>query len=307
MKRGLLFRRDFTGYTGGHGKVWDYYRHTAAHPAWEPAIHFTAETIDTGNPWREAGLPGIRHDWAPHHYDALFLAGMDWEAWPVDDPAIPVINLVQHVRHACPDGPLYGFLRRPATRICVSQSVADAIMATGMVDGPVHVIDAGLDLPGGSRVGARSGIVVGALKQPGLGARLADALTALGLQVRLLDALLPRGRYLEALAEADIAVLLPNPSEGFYLPALEAMALGCAVVVPDCVGNRAYLEPSRNALVPQEPTLDALLACVQALQSPLVREPLRAQGQATAARFTLAREAAAFHAVLDGLPVRARR
>jgi glycosyltransferase involved in cell wall biosynthesis len=300
MRQRLLFHRDFRGYTGGHGKVWDYYRHAAAHPHWEPCIHFTHASVEAGNPWREVSHGRMR-DWRPHAYDALFLAGMDWQAWPTDDPAIPVLNLVQHVRHADPDQALHAFLGRRAIRICVSRPVADAILATGAVRGPVHVIEAALDVPEGLETVPKSGIVVGAIKHPVLGVALGSALRAQGLPVRVLETPLPRADYLAALAGAEIAVLLPHPTEGFYLPALEAMALGCAVVVPDCVGNRAYLAPGHNALVPAEYRLDDLLDCVMRLQAPDVRGRLQSAGRQTASGYSQEREAAAFHAVLDGL------
>lgn len=302
MTSRLLFRRDFRAYQGGHGKVWDYYRHTAAHPGWEPNIHFTSESVYAGNPWRESEAAGIVPDWCPGRYDALLLAGMDWTAWRVDREGTPVLNLIQHVRHADPDADVNAFLARRAIRLCVSASVANALLARG-VRGPVITIDAALDIPRNppTRDALREGVVIGAIKQPALGAELAAALRELGKHVTLLDAPLPRAEYLAALALADIAVLLPNPSEGFYLPALEAMALGCATVVPDCVGNRTYTQPDANSMVP-EYTLEGLIAAVSRLDDAPLRERLRDAGIATAARFSQARERQAFHAVLDDLP-----
>ena len=78
------------------------------------------------------------------------------------------------------------------------------------------------------------------------------------------------------------------------------MALGCAVVVPDCVGNRAYLEPGRNALVPGF-EVDALAAAILRLDDSALSGKLVAAGADTASRFDLRGERAAFHAVLDDL------
>ena len=50
------------------------------------------------------------------------------------------------------------------------------------------------------------------------------------------------------MARARVTVLVPNPKEGFYLPALEAMALGTIVVCPDCVGNRSFCVAGRQLL-----------------------------------------------------------
>ena len=302
MKRRLLFRREFRAYYGGHGKVWDYYRHTAAHAEWEPNIHLTADSVSRENPWREPDAAGIVTAWCPDQCDALFMAGMDWVAWPHDRDETPVVNLIQHVRHADKEADVNVFLGRRAIRICVSVAVAEALLACG-VRGPVITIDAALDLPPMEPAdpAMRGGIVIGATKQPALGGELAAALRWRGKHVTLLDSPIPRHEYLAALSHADIAVLLPNATEGFYLPALEALALGCATVVPDCVGNRTYARPDANVVMPGY-TLDGLIGAVCQLDDEAFRERVRDAGRATAARFGQSRERQAFHAVLDDLP-----
>ena len=52
------------------------------------------------------------------------------------------------------------------------------------------------------------------------------------------------------MSRGRLVVLLPLAEEGFYLPALEAMAMGCVVICPDCVGNRAFCVDEVTALVP---------------------------------------------------------
>lgn len=298
--RQLSFHRDFRRYSGGHGKVADYFGHTAAHPGWRPAVYLTPGSVEEGNPWQAPAVERLQ-SWPPGKADALFLGGLDWEAWPDDDPATPVINLVQHVRHGDPADPRHAFLHRRAVRICVSQAVADAILATGRVNGPVHVIEAALELPPGTVPSRRDeAVFIGALKQPVLGRALAAELQARGRTVVLADRWQARADYLAGLGGCSVAVLLPNPTEGFYLPALEAMALGTAVVVPDCLGNRAYLETGVNAQVPAA-TVEALAAAVEALDDAGLRERAVAAGRATAARFDLGRERRAFHAILDDL------
>jgi hypothetical protein len=120
----ILFFRDFQSCTGGHGKVWDYFCHCLGSERWVDA-------------------------WSVRDFDALFIAGMDWmELNGLDlPPDLPVIILIQGIRHADPQLPLRRHLHRRAIRICVSQPVADAILATGGVNGPVRVIPAGLDMP----------------------------------------------------------------------------------------------------------------------------------------------------------------
>src|SRR5690606_18665758 len=209
------------------------------------------------------------------------VGGLDWRAVPAGlEDIMPVVNLVQHVRHADPALPLRQFLRRRATRICVSQPVADAILATGEVNGDVVVVPAALDIDPAivAGQGPRSGIFIDALKAPALGAALSARLADAGMQATLSDARMPRARYLEALAAAGVAVLLPNPTEGFYLPALEAMALGCAVVTPPCVGSDEYARHGHNCLMPA-PEPEALLQALNRLRDdPRLSGELRDDG-----------------------------
>ena len=58
-----------------------------------------------------------------------------------------------------------------------------------------------------------------------------------------------RATFIEHMRGARIVVALPNPTEGFYLPALEAMKLGKAVICPDAVGNRTLRVSVRTMVV----------------------------------------------------------
>lgn len=298
MTRRLLFHRDFHQYTGGHGKVWDYYNHAGKHPGWSAAIYLTSKSMDQHNPWRLHNMP-VDLNWNPQSASVLFLAGLDWNAYPTDDAAKPVINLVQHVRHADPTDSLHRHLSRRAIRICVSQAVADAIWGTGLVNGPVRVIPAAIDLGGLPRATAtRHGIFIGATKQPELGRLLLARLQEQGREATLVDQWMPRASYLALMAQSRIAVVLPSPTEGFFLPGLEAMALGCATVVPDCIGNREYVSAGINALAPPA-TLDALADAISRLDDACYAEKIIAGGKLTAAAFGLDAERARFHALLD--------
>ena len=59
-----------------------------------------------------------------------------------------------------------------------------------------------------------------------------------------------RDDFLDSMRRARVTLFLPNEEEGFYLPALEGMALGTIVVCPDCVGNRSFCLPGVNAFRP---------------------------------------------------------
>lgn len=301
MIKQLLFHREFTEYTGGHGKVYDYFRHACAHPDWRAVIHLTATSVCEQNPW--LALPEyLAPTYQPQEATALFIAGMDWAAYPRDIPGKPVINLIQHVRHATAGHPLRQYLNRPAVRICVSQAVADAIASTRCVRGPIHVIEAALDMDSAAiaRKKQPASIFIDAIKQPALGHAIASGLSV-APSVSLLTQRIPRTDYLARLAQAEIAVLLPHPAEGFYLPALEAMALGCAVVVPDCIGNRAYAHDGTNALMPPLDAMSILHAIGELLDDPQRRESLRTSGLQTSGAFTQRDERSAFYRLLEDI------
>lgn len=296
----ILFHRDFREYTGGHGKVWDYFNHAIA-LGWDARVYLTPDSLrDSSNPW--LSMPErIEPAWQPEKADLLFLGGMDWTALPAafDTGAVPVINLVQHVRHADPGVPLRRFLSRPAWRVCVSRAVADAIVATGEVAGAVRMIPAALNLPSMAPAtgAARREVFIGAFKNPELGQALQALLQGQGFAVRLSAGWLPRQDFLQELANAHTAVLLPHPTEGFFLPGLEAMALDCAVVMPHCEGNGEYAVDAFNCLMPTS-TPQALSLAVAQLQDASLHARLRSAGMRTAARHTLAGEREAFAGML---------
>lgn len=304
--RTIGFHRDYAGYSGGHGKVFDYFGHVQAHPAFRARVAFAAGSIrDADNPWQDASVEDAA--WDPTRYDALFLAGLDWQAVPRDEPRRPVLNLIQGLGHAEPGDPRRAFLTRPAIRICVSQPVAEAIRATGEVNGPVHVI-ANAIAPGPQRApaaaadaGARRVFIAGQ-KQPALADALARRLAAMsGLAVTAQTQWLARADFRAQLAQADIVVALPLAREGFYLPALEAMAAGAATIVTDCVGNRDYARAGETCLMPAA-SAEALAAAVQRLDEDAeLRARLVVAGQREAARHDARAERAAFHALLDRL------
>ena len=295
----ILFRRDFKEYTGGHGKVWDYFNHAVA-LGLDARVYLTPDSLrDDSNPW--LSMPQrIEPAWQPEKADLLFLGGMDWAAVPAFDTLnIPIINLVQHVRHSDPALPLRRFLSRQAWRICVSRAVSEAIVATGEVAGAVRVIPAALNLPAieSASGNARHEVFIGAFKNPVLGQSLHELLKRQGLAATLSTNWLPRRDFLEALARAHTAVLLPHATEGFFLPGLEAMALDCAVVMPDCTGNSEYAVDGFNCLMPA-PTAPSLSAAVARLQDHGLHASVRTAGRQTAARHTLLGEREAFASVL---------
>jgi hypothetical protein len=307
--RRLLFHRDFQQLSGGHLKVWDYFQHAIRSKCYVSEIYFTPMSVwNPSNPWFGQAVR-IKEDWKPLEADALFLAGLDWLVIPEElraDPPVPVINLIQGTRHSDPLDVRYSFLRYRAVRICVSQGVEAALQGTGQVNGPMYTIPNCLDLsdlPAPLPVNARKwDVFIGALKAPELGQQIFGELQDLGLAVHFATELMPRDLYLKQINDSRVALLLPNATEGFYLPALEAMALDTVLVCPDCVGNRSFCIDGHNCLRP-EYTLDALTKATNVAISLSDSEWARwiANGRNTIVEHSISKERASFLTVLNNL------
>ena len=301
-ERVLLFHRDYRGLTGGHLKVRHYFSHAEHSARFRPRIYFTPGSVrGPENPWYGISPPPLAA-WRPAEAALLFVAGLDWEAVPDPSPA-PVVNLIQHVRHAHAGDARRPFLARPAVRICVSQEVADAIAETGAVNGPIHVIPNGIDLENIPSAPERDiHILIAGLKNPPCGARVAARLADMGVTAEVTNAMLPRREFLERLSRARVAVTLPNHEEGFYLPALEAMAAGAIVVCPDCTGNRGFCRDRETAFRPRYALDDVVAACIAAVtQAPGDAATMRAAAVAETRKHGLAAERLAFLRILDAV------
>jgi len=289
-RRVVLFYRDFQRFTGGHLKVWDYFNHVAASPDAEPRIAFSSRTVwDSTNPWLKR--KDAVTEWSPQAADLLFLGGMDWRALPASQRksfSKPIINLIQHPRHAEAGSELRSFLAHRATRICVSEEVAAAINATNEVNGPVHVIANGIDsscLPGRPKSLAErtTDLLICGLKAPELARDCYRHLSGKQGVVRWMIDWAPREEFLRRMADARVVLLLPRREEGFYLPALEAMGSGSVVVCPDCIGNRSFCLDGANSFRP-EYDLDKIIA---ATERALHLEPSAQTGLLEGARATV--------------------
>jgi glycosyltransferase involved in cell wall biosynthesis len=303
--RTVLFFRHYTKFTGGHLKVWNYFNHVLASPQFTPRVWFSeASTLECNNPWQATpDLVVSRNE--PIRPDVFVVAGVTWkllDRYPYADPTIPVINLVQHVRHAAPELRLRKFLRRKAIRICVSEEVAEAVRATGTVVGPIVVIPNGIDLedlPEQNDNEPKVDVLVAALKEPELGSQVADRLAMRGRSIKVLSERIPRQTFLSHIQNARTTVFLPHETEGFFLPALEGMALGTVVVCPDCVGNRSFCLPGHNAFRPNYVIDDVVRDAEAALALPADRaRQLRENARRTADEHSLVRERQAFLDVL---------
>lgn len=301
----VLFHRDYRGFSGGHLKVWDYFQHVAQSKEFFPHVYFSPSSVwDETNPW--CGMrPQTQSRWAPDEADVLFLAGQDWNALPPAarrESAQPIINLIQGVRHADPAQPLAQFLGNRALRICVSPEVSDAILATGVVNGPVFTVCNGIDrqsLPAPSS--ARDiDILIAGVKNSAMAVKVGERFAS--LRVRCLTSAVPRGEFLAVLGRSQVAVLLPLEAEGFYLPALEAMALGSIVVCPDCVGNRSYCLDGVNCFRPPYALNDIVEAVLAArLLDEGAKAAMLARAEQTAQNHDLRNERSLFLGILENV------
>lgn len=309
-KRNVLFYRDFQGFTGGHLKVWHYFNHVQHSAQFQAQIAFSSATHwDHTNPWlaiREQALPL----WNADSADVLFIAGMDWEVLSPaqrQTPPRPIINLIQHVRHADPEQALYQYLHHRAIRICVSQPVSDTLQASGRVNGPIFTINNGLDWgelpPQLADWAAREiDLLIVGIKQPALALEIHQQLEALPQRIEVLTAPIPRADFLQRLGSSKIVLLLPHVTEGFYLPALEGFALGTLVICPDCVGNRLFCRPAENCLQPPYTVASLSAAVHEALQfSTAQRSALQQAAQRTAQQHSLEQERQAFLDILQNV------
>ena len=303
MPKTILFYRDFQGPSGGHLKIRDYYDHIRSSPACEARI-FVTPGSRADHLW--AGDPGLVADFDPESADLLVLGGKDWQAMPAGiEDKVPVLNVVQGVRHASPDDPRHRFLARKASRVCVGREIAEALKAGGTVNGPVHTIPAGLDLSLIPRAETKSvDVFIAGLKARDLARAVAASLQASGISVDCLTDQVPRPGFLRRMAAARVAITLPVAVEGFFLPALEAMAAGCAVVCPDAIGNRSFCIDGETCLVPPAEAGALAAAARRLLQDPKLCERLRRGGLAMASRHSIEGERKALLSVVRGISPR---
>lgn len=303
----VLFYRDFRSLQGGHIVHAQYMRLLAAMPGYDVRLFLTPESAPIAeSPWATFA-DRLERTWNPDEADIHFVAGLDWRAYPREhalENEKPFINLIQGLRHADQENALHAFLDRRAVRICVSDEVRAALEATGRCNGPLVTIPNALtrdvaELPG---VRKEVSVAIVAIKQPALAEEVAEALRRTGLDVEVVHRC-ERGAFLERLARARLVVALPLAREGFYLPALEAMALGCIVVCPDCVGNRGYCHDGLNCMVPRAYTASAIVDAVRAALalSDDARSSLLSAAGATATAHGEGRIAAGLAKVLEEL------
>ena len=313
--RTVWFYRDFVRLNGGFLKHSHYFENVRRMPGFVPRITFSRPPSNASQArerlrlWPAADAYVAR--WEPMNRDVLFLAGVDWgyvDRMGLDSLDFPRINLIQGVRHADEERRGYRDLVRKAIRICVSQEVADAISATGQTNGPVLTIPNGIDItpfepaedgsPEKLEDRPHSITIVG-YKNPDLARGLSELLNAACIEHVPTLEFLDRATFLALLGESRVVVCLPLEREGFYLPALEAMASGCLVVTLDCIGNRGFCRHEVNCLVAEHNSDSLFTETKKALAMPAPeRGRMYRAARDTATRHSLEAERVRFHAVL---------
>lgn len=313
--RTVWFHRQYARLTGGHVKHAHYYEHVARLPGHARRIVFGGKPAndrlahELATLWPTASNERVEV-WHPGGRDILFLAGTDWRYFTqagLHGSAIPRINLIQHVRHAHAGSELHGYLEQRAVRICVSEEVAQAIHATGRVNGPVFAIPNGTECRA-SQIDCRGAVgfderpetvVIVGYKRRDLAAALSRLLDEAEIPHLTLDSLINRDAFLGLLERTRVAVCLPRSEEGFYLPALEAMAAGCTVVTLDCVGNRGFCRHEHNCLVAEDDPESLARATMKAVGVAVSdRHRLHTNAAETVRAHSLEAERQRFHALL---------
>ncbi|MCY3840112.1 MAG: sulfotransferase domain-containing protein [Gammaproteobacteria bacterium] len=301
--------------TGGQVKHAHYYEHVSKLSGHARRIAFSGAPGRARLSKEQAELwPTTRCEraeaWRPEPGDILFLAGTDWRYYDqagLADRDIPRINLIQGVRHGHVGSERYGYLDRRAVRICVSDEVAQAIGATGRVNGPVFTIHNGTECrPPDIDVGGTVGfderpeeVTVVGYKRPELTAALSHCLDERRTPHLTLDRFIDRDAFLALLGRTRVAVCVPGPEEGFYLPALEAMAAGCTVVTLDGIGNRGYCQHGHNCFLAQADPASVAAAVTKAMRLPVSdRQRIHANAAETVRIHSLERERRQFHNLL---------
>lgn len=301
MKR-LLFIRNFKRPTGGNVSLRDYFFHALAYPRLDTRLYFPPGSSHAESDlWND--LPRDRTVVAPdwQSFDFVFVNGKDWRLIPAGESSFQVIHLVQHLGYA-DDPELRSYLKRPAFRICLSSAAQQSIAPYAV--GPTCVIPSGVDTELFYNDSTRQpgSVLVWGGKSPDLAQAIAGSLSARGVSVDVVTDWLPRANFAARLRTADVFVGLTLSQEGFYRPALEAMACGCAVVCSDALGNRAHCLQGMTCLQPAYADTEAHVnAILQLLTDNDLHERLRLNGALLSRRFDLAIERARLHAVFDDL------
>jgi hypothetical protein len=274
-KRRVLFHRSWTNFNGGTSggqlKVRDAFEHFRHSELFEPRVYFGEETVwydNPGNLWLPYREQAEKH-WEIRPDDVLFFSGRDWKVLKPEqqkNPPVPVLNIAQP-RHTDPNDPRHDSLQYPAIRVAKS-SLGKKMLQEYGVNGPVFLIPDTIDLsllPAPNPEPDLDVLIVGLKNEP-----MAKALQhrlkfrnffrfkKLRVAIQIPPKLPTRQDFLNLVNRARTVVYLPldaeRGAEGFYLPALEGMAMEKFVICPFAVGNIDFCIPNETCLQPEYTT-----------------------------------------------------
>ncbi len=289
---------------GGALKVRHYFEHMlASELAERVSLYMPPDTKwSEDNPWsRHRDRASQTIEW--QGVAVAFISGWGWDRFIPkrfhETPPFRVVYLLQSFDRIHPADSQFRYLSCPATRICVSAPLADALRRTNVVNGPIYTIPACIESLGSLSTGARDiDVLIVGYKRLDVARSVAALLDAPGFRVELVMETLGRAAFLRKLARARTVICLPAKEEGFYLPALEAMAVGALTVCPDVRGNNHCVD-GLNCLKPPYRVEALADAAREAATMPEARIAAIRQGaRATVAEHDLARERSTFLALL---------
>ena len=289
---------------GGALKLRHYFEHVLASEMAERALLYMPEDTEwsDGNPWFRY-RNRVRHliDWST--VAVAVISGWGWDRFIPkrfhEAPPFRVVHLVQSFDRIEPKDSQFRHLANPAMRICVSAPLEDALRRANVANGPILTIPAcieSLEFSTGDR--RDLDVLIVGYKRPDIAGSVARLLDDSGVRTELLMETLGRKSFLETLGRARIVVCLPSMVEGFYLPALESMAVGALTVCPDVRGND-YCLHGVNCLKPPY-RVEAIVGAVkEAAAMPAARiAAIRDGARVTVGRHDLALERSNFQGLL---------
>ena len=303
----ILFANQSSRPSGGVLKLRHYFEHALSLFPQTTKIYMPEDT-----PWTPCNLFAPHRNSVIHNIDwqtvsVMVISGWGWERFVPGNfhaaPPFQVIYLVQSFNKFRPQDSRFSGFANPAIRICVSEPLSTKLQNLGIANGPVHTIPVGIDvdqlqITGEISAGRDTDVLIIGLKNPQIGKLIAEEAKPLGIRVRLLTELLSREDFLQQIAHARIVICLPAAIEGFYLPALEAMALDSLVIVPQVIGN-SYCIDGFNCIAPEYDVHGIIGAIKLAIGlSPSKSREMISNAKKTALEHNLQQERSAFQKIL---------
>ncbi len=292
----------------------DYFFHARHSAQFKAEVYLPRDVVwDESNPWwHDQTLINPEHH--PETANVLFISGLGWERFIPEgykqNSPVPIFYLVQGLFKLNPAFPHYQHFAYKAIRICVSQVITDELENRKVnVNGPVFTIPNGIateTLPQALPLSHKDiDLLIVGLKNPDLAITLKQRLNATCYRDKNLVVLttrLAQAEFTELINKARCTVFLPALEEGFYLPALEGMALETLVICPDVGGNRQFCHADINCFLPRYTSEEIYKSMLQTLTlTENKRNLMIMQAKKTVQQHSLLKERQAFLEILHNV------